>query len=96
VRRAVQKKASANRAVSIPFIPAKGARRISCDGNRSHPLLPPVDRAERQAEFSSERIAAKCAIFDAKDTISAFCGNAIEKMKFFEANNHTVDPRREK
>jgi hypothetical protein len=42
-------------------------------------------------DLTSDRMEAKCAIFDATDTISGSCGNAIEKMKIFAANNHLRD-----
>jgi hypothetical protein len=44
-----------------------------------------------EGDLTSDRMAAKCAIFDATHTIPAFCRNAIEKMKIFGLNNHKSD-----
>jgi hypothetical protein len=55
----------------------------------------PRHRAAQDApqgpNLTSDRMEAKCAIFDARDTISASGGNAIGKMKFFAQNNHNYD-----
>jgi hypothetical protein len=63
------------------------------DAGRSSRLKMP---GRIEDEFSSDRMTAKCAIFDARNTIAAFRGNAIGKMNFFEANNQSVDLSREK
>jgi hypothetical protein len=44
-----------------------------------------------ELELTSDRMAAKCALFDATHTIAAIRGKAIEKMKFFWLNDQFDD-----
>jgi len=60
-------------------------------GVRRFSVMPPPE-----PDLSSDRIEAKCAIFDATHTIPALGGNAIEKMKIFASNNHESDLQEQK